>query len=106
MFLEILFKNIEIKENEKVIIFAPHPDDEILGCAGLISSILEKNGNVWIVHLTNGDHNQLVFKLYKKKPILNPSDYIKLGEIRRKESIKANEILGVDKKKFNISWLS
>ncbi len=92
------FKNIEIKENEKVIIFAPHPDDEILGCAGLISSILEKNGNVWIVYLTNGDHNQLVFKLYKKKPILNPSDYIKLGEIRRKESIKANEILGVDKK--------
>jgi hypothetical protein len=36
------FKNIEISENERVIIFAPHPDDEILGCSGLISSILEK----------------------------------------------------------------
>jgi len=92
------FKNIEIKKNEKIIIFAPHPDDEILGCSGLISSTLEKNGNIWIVYLTNGDHNQLVFKLYKKKPILNPSDYIKLGEIRRKESIKATEILGVDRK--------
>jgi N-acetyl-1-D-myo-inositol-2-amino-2-deoxy-alpha-D-glucopyranoside deacetylase len=97
------FKNIKISENERVIIFAPHPDDEILGCSGLISSILEKNGNIWVVYLTNGDHNQLVFKLYEKKPILNPSDYIKLGEIRRKESIKATEILGV--KKENLIFL-
>jgi LmbE family N-acetylglucosaminyl deacetylase len=92
------FKNIEIKEKERVIIFAPHPDDEILGCSGLISSVLEKDGNIWIVYLTNGDHNQLVFKLYEKKPILTPSDYIKLGEIRREESIKATGILGLEKR--------
>jgi len=87
---------ILILEKKKGLLFLHHIQ-MILGCSGLISSILEKNGNVWIVYLTNGDHNQLVFKLYEKKPILNPSDYIKLGEIRRKESIKATEILGVNK---------
>lgn len=104
IFLVIIFsilgdeiKTLQIDKNERIIIFSPHPDDEIIGCAGLISSVIEKNGDIWIVYLTNGDHNQLVFKLYEKKPILNPSDYIKLGEKRREESIKATGILGVDK---------
>ena len=50
-------ENLKIKENERIIIFAPHPDDEILGCAGLIQKVLKKKGKVWIVYLTNGDHN-------------------------------------------------
>ncbi|MFN4227975.1 MAG: PIG-L family deacetylase, partial [Candidatus Ratteibacteria bacterium] len=53
---------------------------------------------VYIIYLTNGDHNQLPYRVYEKKIILNPIDYIKLGEIRRKESTKATEILGIPKK--------
>lgn len=88
-------RNLQINENEKIIIFAPHPDDEILGCGGLIQKVIKKKGEVYIVYLTNGDHNQLPYRIYEKKIILNPSDYIKLGEIRKKESIKATKILGV-----------
>ncbi len=88
-------KCLKIKENERIIIFAPHPDDEILGCAGLIQKVLKKKGKVWIVYLTNGDHNQLVYRVYEKKIVLKPSDYIKLGKMRRKESIKATGFLGV-----------
>jgi len=91
------FKKLAINENERVIVFAPHPDDEIIGCAGLISSVIEKNGEIWIVYLTNGDHNQITFKVYEKKPILTPSDYIKLGEKRRNESTNATSILKVNK---------
>ncbi|MCS7181407.1 MAG: PIG-L family deacetylase, partial [bacterium] len=87
-----------IKENEKIIIFAPHPDDEILGCAGLIQKIINNMGKVYIVYLTNGDHNQIPYRIYEKKIILNPIDYIKLGEIRRKESIEATRSIKINEK--------
>ncbi len=37
------------------LIFAPHPDDETLGCARLIRSALERGEYVKIIYLTNGD---------------------------------------------------
>ncbi|MGC9066487.1 MAG: PIG-L deacetylase family protein, partial [Candidatus Ratteibacteria bacterium] len=39
--------------------------------------------------------NQFAFKAYERKLILNPSDYLKMGEVRRKESTKATQICGV-----------
>lgn len=91
-------ENLVINRGERVIVFAPHPDDEILGCAGVIQKVLEKNGNVWVVYLTNGDHNQLAYMAYKKEILLRPADYINLGKMRRKESTIATEILGINKK--------
>ena len=88
-------KDLKVRKNERVIIFAPHPDDEILACGGLIQKVLKKKGKIWIVYLTNGDHNQLVYRLYEKKIVLKPEDYIKLGKIRRKESIMATKNLGI-----------
>lgn len=90
-------KNLVIEKGESVVIFAPHPDDEILGCAGLIQKIIKSEGKVYIVYLTNGDHNQLPYRIYEKKIVLKPKDYIKLGEIRRRESINATKIIGVPK---------
>jgi len=90
--------NLSIQEGERIVVFAPHPDDEVIGCAGIIQECLAKNGEVYIVFLTNGDHNQFAFKAYTKRITLSPTDYIKLGEVRRKESIKADEILGVPTK--------
>ncbi|MCM8765164.1 MAG: PIG-L family deacetylase, partial [Candidatus Omnitrophica bacterium] len=92
--------NLSIEKGERIIVFAPHPDDEILGCAGLIQKIIKNEGDVHIVYLTNGDHNQIPYRIHEKKIILKPSDYIKLGEIRRKESMRATDILGVPNEKL------
>lgn len=50
----------QLQISSKNIIIAPHPDDEILGCAGLIQRILLKGKNVYIVFLTGGEgsHNE------------------------------------------------
>ncbi|MCL5409160.1 MAG: PIG-L family deacetylase [Candidatus Omnitrophica bacterium] len=82
-------------DKDRVIIFAPHPDDEILGCAGIIQECLDKKGRVYIVFFTNGDRNEIAFKLFKKKLILHPEDYVKLGELRSQESLKANKVLNI-----------
>lgn len=40
---------------QHILIIAPHPDDEILGCGGLIQRALTKGGRVDVVILTNGE---------------------------------------------------
>jgi len=91
---------LEIKplENKEVIlVLAPHPDDETIGCGGVIQKAREIGCPVYIVFFTNGDHNQVAFKLYEKKIVLQPRDYIKMGELRRQEALAATRILGVPK---------
>lgn len=38
-----------------LLIIAPHPDDEVLGCGGLIRQIKDKGGKVYVLFLTVGD---------------------------------------------------
>ncbi len=89
------YSEIKFSSGENIVVFAPHPDDEIIGCAGIIQECLKKQGTVHVIYLTNGDHNQFAFKAYERKLILTPSDYLKMGEVRRKESTKATQICGV-----------
>jgi len=91
---------LTIIDSDRIVIFAPHPDDEIIGCAGIIQECIAKKVPVWVVYITNGDHNQLAFKAYEKKLVLSPADYRKMGELRRKESINAVSLLGITQDKL------
>jgi LmbE family N-acetylglucosaminyl deacetylase len=91
--------NLEpINRSDRILILAPHPDDETIGCAGIIQEAVKKNANVKIVYLTNGDHNQIAFIVYEKRIPIRTGEFIHLGEVRRREAVKAMELLGVDKK--------
>ena len=63
---------------KRVIIFAPHQDDEILGCAGTIDLLNKSNIEIFIVFATNGD-------FYGKAS----------AEIRLQESTTALNALGI-----------
>ena len=43
----------EIKFNDKVMIFSPHPDDDVIGIGGIMQMLPNKN-NVKIVYMTSG----------------------------------------------------
>lgn len=81
---------------DRVLILAPHPDDETIGCAGIIQEALAKNANIHVVYLTNGDHNEFAFIVYEKRIVLSQKEFIRLGEVRRKEATKAMKLLGLD----------
>lgn len=87
-----------IKESDRILILAPHPDDEAIGCAGIIQEAVSKGANLKVVYLTNGDHNQVAFIVYEKRITLRQGEFIHMGEVRRKEAIKAMKVLGVDEK--------
>lgn len=38
----------------RLVVVAPHPDDEVLGCAGLVAQAIAKQGQVHIILLTGG----------------------------------------------------
>lgn len=79
--------NFSIPECKEVLVFAPHPDDEALGCAGTLMLLKQKGIPSTVVFFTNGE------SLYG-----NPSPVI--GEKRRKEGLKASEMLGCNEPLF------
>ncbi|MEI8062589.1 MAG: PIG-L family deacetylase [Verrucomicrobiota bacterium] len=82
-------------KGERIVIIAPHPDDEALGCGGLIQQAIAVGADVRVIYLTNGDHNQIAFKLYSGRLHLGPKAYIKFGERRRVEATAATTLLGL-----------
>jgi len=84
-------------KDDRVLILAPHPDDEVIGTGGIIQRALSAGAKVNIICFTNGDLNQAAFLAYEKKPAIFQRQFLLLGETRRLESIKGIESLGLDK---------
>jgi LmbE family N-acetylglucosaminyl deacetylase len=79
--------NFSFPESKEVLVLAPHPDDEALGCAGTVMLLNQKGVSSTIVFITNGE------KLYE-----NPSPVI--SEKRREEGVRASEMLGCNEPLF------
>ncbi len=84
-----------VNRDDRIVIVAPHPDDDILGAGGLIQQALAVGADVRVIYLTMGDHNQVAFKLYKLDLHLTAREYLVFGERRRKEAIRATGRLGL-----------
>jgi len=80
-----------------VLVFAPHPDDEVIGTGGVIQQAAAKGERVRIVFVTNGDGYPRAASVLTGKPIsgLRSADYIELAATRQREAIAAATLLGV-----------
>jgi len=74
---------------ERVIVFAPHPDDETLGCGGTLKKLSARGKRVMVVFLTEGE---------KARP--DARDKERYAETRRREAMKAMRVLGVQTYEF------
>ena len=84
-----------IKSTDRIAIIAPHPDDEALGTGGLIQQAVTAGAQVRVIYLTNGDHNQIAFKLYSGLLFMSPKRYQQFGEKRMTEAVAAMSVLGL-----------
>lgn len=82
-------------KNDKILILAAHPDDETLGCGGIIQKALKAGAKVKLVLFTNGDNNEPAFIIYEKRLTFRKGEFIHMGEVRRKETISAMNYLGL-----------
>lgn len=87
-----------VSSNTRLLVIAPHPDDETVMTGGLIQRVLENQGKVEIIYLTSGDGSRTTLIQEDKKLDLSPTEFIALGETRIKEASEAARILGVERK--------
>ena len=84
-----------LKADDRVMILAPHPDDEVLGCGGVIQQAQAMNLPVHIVFMTYGDSYEWSFIKYKKRLVLSPKGVEGMAEVRHREALAADTSLGV-----------
>jgi LmbE family N-acetylglucosaminyl deacetylase len=92
-----------IKKDDRILVLVPHPDDETIGCAGIIQEALKIGTQVRVVYLTNGDHNQISFVVFEKRLTFRKGEFIHMGQVRRSEATKAMKLLGLDER--NLTFL-
>jgi LmbE family N-acetylglucosaminyl deacetylase len=84
---------IEQWRGKTVMVFTPHPDDDLFGCGGTLS-MLARNGNrIVIVIYTNDNKGSFDLEMTSER----------LARIRKAEEESAMETLGIPKE--NIIWL-
>jgi hypothetical protein len=66
--------------DDRIIIFAPHPDDESIACGGVIQQALALKVPVRIVWLTYGDNNEWSFSATRRPwPPLKSSAWTRIN---------------------------
>jgi len=87
---------LAVKRGERLLVLAPHPDDETLGAGGLIQRVLARGGTVRVVLVTAGDGyvEAVVHETGRLRP--RPRDYVAYGERRLREARFALRALGGD----------
>ena len=75
-----------IPSSEPAIVFAPHPDDETIGCGGTISMKTSIGAEVTVVYLTDGSMPNEAIRSINGQSI---------SSLRRVEALNACSILGI-----------
>src|SRR5215212_7079847 len=88
---DVIRSRMEDAQSADILVFAPHPDDESLGCAWIILQAVSAGKRVHIVLFTNGDGFPLAASsVLKKAPeSLVAHDYLELGRLRQQEVFTA-----------------
>lgn len=87
--------NVNLLPQDRILVLAPHPDDEVLGAGGVIQRAVVMKLPLRIVFFTYGDSNQWSFLLYRKHPVVMPGAVETMGLVRHDEALQASHILGV-----------
>jgi len=86
---------VTLEGTDRILILAPHPDDEILATAGVIHEAVKRDLPIQVVFYTYGDNNVWSFTRYKKRPILSAKAVRKMGEHRFQEANAAAKEMGL-----------
>ncbi len=86
---------VGLRRDDRVLVLAPHPDDEVLACGGLIQRAVKMRLPVRVVFLTYGDSNEWSFAVYRRHPVLLPRAARAMGLVRHDEAVAAGRVLGL-----------
>lgn len=79
----------------RVMLIAPHPDDEALACSVMLQRAVRAGAAVRIVYATDGENNPWPQRVIERKWRLDLADRRRWGKLRRAEALAALSVLGV-----------
>jgi len=91
---------VTLQAGDRLLVLAPHPDDEVLGGGGLLQAAVAQRLPVRVVFLTYGDNNEWSFLLYRKHPVLLPGAVRAMGRVRHDEALAADAGLGLPREQL------
>src|SRR5437868_13236772 len=83
------------EESSRLLLFAPHPDDESLACSILLQRAVDAGASVHVVYATDGDNNPWPQRVLQRKWRLTEADRPQWGSLRRKEALDALAVLAL-----------
>jgi len=86
---------LEVPAATRLLVIAPHPDDEVLGAGGLMQRVKSTGGTVRVVYLTDGDGYPEGVKEEDHVEAPTAKDYLGYGKQRRREARAALVRLGL-----------
>lgn len=81
--------------HDRLLVIAPHPDDEAIGAGALIQRIVAQGGQVRVLFLTDGERNSWPQRYEMKKWTINDADRRSWAEKRRREALASMKVLGL-----------
>lgn len=96
---------LSLNAGTRLLVVAPHPDDESIATGELIQQVRQAGGEVRIVLLTNGDNNPWPQRWMERRIRIGTDDRRRWGERRRGEVTHALARLGVDPQALHpVGW--
>lgn len=80
---------------QRLLVVAPHSDDEAIAAGGLIQDVIGRGGEVRVAIVTNGDGSLTGTMVGFRKLYPSAQDYVRSGIDRQRESLNAMAVLGV-----------
>lgn len=86
---------IEFDSSSRLLVLAPHPDDETLGAGGIIQKAVAARVPVRVLFLTNGENNPWAQRFVEHRWRLSKPARVRWGKRRRGEALAALGRLGL-----------
>lgn len=93
--LHFELEQVGLEGHQRLMVFAPHCDDEVLGAGGLIQLAIAQHMDVIVVIETNGDGYLFATMEEFRRMYPRPQDYIRMGSLRQQETLAALRTLGL-----------
>jgi LmbE family N-acetylglucosaminyl deacetylase len=84
-----------IDKTSRVLVVAPHPDDETLATGGLLQQAVTAGAAVRIIFISRGENNPWAQRFFENRWHIGKEDCVRFGQLRQREAIAALGTLGI-----------
>jgi LmbE family N-acetylglucosaminyl deacetylase len=86
---------LTLNGHQRLLVLAPHCDDETLGAGGLIMAAHRRGMEIRVIIATNGDGYRFATMEEFRRAFPHHQDFINIGTLRQQESLSALQLLRV-----------